>query len=84
MDTLEKMQSFKTNDDVTLKYFDTGAAEEGEDDKPWLMLVRCVSFWSLQKGASISCLLGAVLLEHPRSSSLRINRCISSSTFSMR
>jgi hypothetical protein len=40
MDTLEKMQSFKTNDNVTLKYFDTGAAEEGEDDKPWLILVR--------------------------------------------
>jgi hypothetical protein len=40
MDALGKMQSFKTNDNVILKYFDTGAAEEGEDDKPWLILVR--------------------------------------------
>ena len=37
---MDKMQSFKTNDNVTLKYFDTGAAEEGEDEKPWLILVR--------------------------------------------
>lgn len=36
---MENMQSFKTNDNVTLKYFDSGAAEEGEDEKPWLILV---------------------------------------------
>jgi hypothetical protein len=37
---MENMQSFKTNDNVTLKYFDSGAAEEGENEKPWLILVR--------------------------------------------
>jgi hypothetical protein len=37
---MDKMQSFKTNDNVTLKYFDTGNADEGEDEKPWLILVR--------------------------------------------
>lgn len=36
------MYDFKTNDDVTLKYIDTGA--EGDEDeneglKPWLLLV---------------------------------------------
>jgi hypothetical protein len=36
---MENMQSFKTNDNVTLKYFDSGAAEEGDDEKPWLILV---------------------------------------------
>jgi len=36
---MNKMQSFQTNDNVTLTYFDTGAAEEGEDEKPWLILV---------------------------------------------
>jgi hypothetical protein len=36
---MENMQSFKTNDNVTLKYFDSGTAEEGEDEKPWLILV---------------------------------------------
>lgn len=36
---MENMQSFKTNDNVTLTYFDSGAAEEGEDEKPWLILV---------------------------------------------
>jgi hypothetical protein len=45
---MENMQSFKTNDNVTLKYFDSGAAEEGEDEKPWLILVsasmRIISF----------------------------------------
>lgn len=45
---MEDMQSFKTNDNVTLKYFDSGAAEEGEDEKPWLILVsacmRIISF----------------------------------------
>ncbi|KAE9367714.1 alpha/beta hydrolase-like protein [Stipitochalara longipes BDJ] len=37
---MENMQSFKTNDNVTLKYFDTGAAEEGENEKPWLILIH--------------------------------------------
>jgi hypothetical protein len=37
---MDNMQSFKTNDNVMLKYFDTGAAAEGEDEKPWLILVR--------------------------------------------
>jgi hypothetical protein len=41
---MESMQSFKTNNNVTLKYFDTGAAEDGEDEKPWLILVRGFSF----------------------------------------
>jgi hypothetical protein len=39
---MENMQSFKTNDNATLKYFDSGAAEEGEDEKPWLILVSAM------------------------------------------
>lgn len=41
---MDKMQSFKTNDNVTLKYVDTGPAAADEDEKPWLILVRLFSF----------------------------------------
>jgi hypothetical protein len=37
---MDNLQSFKTSDNVTLKYYDTGGAEEREDEKPWLILVR--------------------------------------------
>jgi hypothetical protein len=36
------MQSFQANDNVTLKYIDTGAFNSQEKEKPWLVLVRCV------------------------------------------
>jgi hypothetical protein len=51
---MDNMQHFKTNDNITLKYFDTGAAVDGEDEKPWLILVRCFSFGPLQRHYIIS------------------------------
>lgn len=35
----DEMQSFKTNDNFTLRYIDTGARNEVEGKKPWLILV---------------------------------------------
>ncbi len=37
------MQSFRTNDRITLKYLDTGAEDAVEGAKPWLILVCCFS-----------------------------------------
>tara|TARA_R110002060_G_scaffold41241_1_gene52761 strand:+ start:214 stop:381 length:168 start_codon:yes stop_codon:yes gene_type:complete len=42
------MQSFTANDGVTLRYFDSGAGEDGREGKegkgkwkPWLVMVGC-------------------------------------------
>jgi hypothetical protein len=47
---MDNMQSFKSNDNVTLKYVDTGAVDENEREKPWLILVRLflnsLYFWN--------------------------------------
>jgi len=37
---MAEMQSYRTNDRVTLKYIDTGAGDSGEEKKPLLILVR--------------------------------------------
>jgi hypothetical protein len=42
------MQSFQANDNVTLKYIDTGAFNSQEKEKPWLILVRLVFLSNLQ------------------------------------
>jgi hypothetical protein len=42
------MQSFQANDNVTLKYIDTGAFNSQEKEKPWLILVRLIFLSNLQ------------------------------------
>jgi hypothetical protein len=42
------MQSFQANDNVTLKYIDTGAFNSQEKEKPLLILVRHIFISNLQ------------------------------------
>jgi hypothetical protein len=41
---MDRMQRYHANDNVTLKYIDTGAEEVTARGKPWLILVRLSSF----------------------------------------
>jgi hypothetical protein len=50
---MDEMQTFKTNDNVSLKYVDTGAVDESERGKPWLIFVCRLSLCSVSKGLYI-------------------------------